>query len=222
MPPLYSSFPEASPAGDEGMPSPFHVAACPVCRLEHRRTPLQPGQRSLCTRCGSILAKRGWFGDDAALAFGVTGLVLALPAIVLPFVTVSKLHTVKVTHLVTGSAALWNEGMRLLAIWVFLCGTLAPVLLLVTLIGHLGPVRLGWTAPPAAWLRRAAHALEHWAMPEVHVLAVLVSLIKLGTLVGVAVGPGFWCYVAMSFAILVAWRSFDFSAPARSPTGGDS
>jgi paraquat-inducible protein A len=183
---------------------------CRLCAQEHRLIHLRPGERALCSRCGAVLARRGWFGRDAALAFSLTGLVLAFPAALLPFVTVSKLRGEHVAHLFTGVSALWGDGMRLLAVWVFLCGTLAPVLLLCALAAILAPHKLDRADPAESVLRRLAHALEHWAMPEVHVLAVLVSLIKLGSLVDVSVGPGFWCYVALSFTVLIAWRSFDF------------
>jgi paraquat-inducible protein A len=183
---------------------------CRLCQREHRLIGLRPGERALCSQCGAVLARRGWFGRDAALAFSLTGLVLALPATLLPFVTVSKLRGEHVAYLFTGVSALWREGMRMLAVWVFLCGTLAPLLLLGALAAILVPPKLHAADPAESLLRRFAHALEHWAMPEVHVLAVLVSLVKLGSLVDVSVGPGFWCYVALSFTVLIAWRSFDF------------
>jgi paraquat-inducible protein A len=194
--------------------------SCRICGFEHRRVALRPGQRAICVRCGALIVKRNWFGPDAALAFSVTGLVLAIPAILLPFVTVSKLRAEHVTYLFTGVSALWNDGMRLLAIWVFLCGTVAPALLLSVFLGLLLPAKFSRQGARGRFLWRAVHALQHWAMPEVHVLAVLVSLTKLGSLVDVSVGPGFWSYVAMTFTILFAWGSFDFDLQSRRAVSG--
>ena len=157
-------------------------------------------------RCGALLAHRGWLGRDAALAFAVTGALLAVPAAMLPFISVAKLGRDHTGYLLTSATALWESGMRLLAIWVAICGAAAPVLLLAALTGAIGrALRLGRGS--RAW-RLVAHAVEHWAMPEVHVLAILVALIKLGDLVEVQIGPGFWCYAGMSVAMLIAWRSF--------------
>lgn len=184
---------------------------CRLCGAEHRPVALQPGERAVCVRCGSLLLKRGRLGPHTSLAFAVTGVLLAFPAFLLPFITVAKFGHTRVNLLYSGAVALWEDGMRLLAVWVFTCGALAPALLfalLALLVGARRDVR------PATRARalRAAHALEHWAMPEVLVLAVLVALIKLGTLVNVFIGPGFWCYAALSVALLVAWRSFEFEA----------
>lgn len=190
---------------------PDDLLTCRLCGHEHRLVPLHRGESASCRRCGALLVKRSWFGDDAALAFTLTAFILAVPAVILPFVIVDKLGSERVGHLVSGVEALWAGDMKLLAVWVLLCGTLAPLFLLGTLTALLVPRRLGWPDAARSTLWPAAHALEHWSMPDVYVLAVLVALTKLGTLVNVTVEIGFWCYFAMTLMILAAWRSFEFT-----------
>ena len=71
------------------------------------------------------------------------------------------------------------------------------------------------------YLLRAARLLEHWAIPEVQVLAVLVALMKLGSVVSVSVGPGFYCYCGMAMALLIAEHSFDFDTTSPQPTASE-
>jgi paraquat-inducible protein A len=170
---------------------------------------LARGERAACTRCGTLLARRSWLGADAALAFAVTAAALAVPALMLPFIVVERIGREHTALALTGALALWEDGMRLLALWVAICGAIAPAVLLGALIVLLVRAKFGTVHSVSLRWHRIAHAVEHWAMPEVHVLAVLVALIKLGSLVHVHIGPGFWCYVAMSIALLAAWRSFD-------------
>jgi paraquat-inducible protein A len=148
------------------------------------------------------------------LAFTVTGLIFAIPSALLPLATLSKFGNQHESYLFTGILALWHNDMPFLSVWTAICGVVTPILLLGVLAGHALPAQLGWTQDDRHSLVHAAHALEHWAMPEVHILAVLVSFVKLGALVNVSAGPGLWCYGAMSISILCAWRSFELE-PAR-------
>lgn len=197
---------------DEPLPPASGAWVCSACGCAHRPAILAAGEKAACVRCGTFLREGSAFRGDGALAFAVTGLILAVPAMTLPFVSVSKLAHERVGVLFSGVSALWGDGMRLLSVWVLICGGLAPLLLLGTLVTLLGPVRLGWRTAAPRRLAAIAHAIEHWSMPEVHVLAVLVALVKLHTLVGVSLGLGFWCYIGMSFVTLLAWRNFDAAA----------
>jgi paraquat-inducible protein A len=81
---------------------------------------------------------------------------------------------------------------------------------------------MGWQNEDLRFLFRVARVLQHWAIPEVQVLAILVALMKLGSVVEVTIGPGFWCYCAMALSLLIAQHSFDFDSAATTHSTGGS
>lgn len=167
--------------------------------------PLRLGERALCVDCGSRLPSRP--NADRALAFGLTAAVLAFPALQLPVVTVRKFGAEHASYLWTGVRTLWHSGMPVLSIWVAFCGIIIPLALLTTVLMSVPPLATDMPTRSSRLWARAAAALEHWSMPEVQVLAVLVAFAKIGALVEVTPGPGLWAYGAMTVALLLAWRS---------------
>lgn len=172
-------------------------------------------------RCDAVLARGARWGLDTALVFSITGLALAIPAALLPFVSAGKLGTERISLLFTGVRSLWDGGMRSLAILVILCGGILPLALLAALAVLHAPSRMGWQKVDFRLLRRAARVLEHWAIPEVQVLAVLVALMKLGSLVDTTVGAGFWCYCAMALSLLIAQHYSASDSTASLPYTGE-
>lgn len=195
---------------------------CYLCGHEHRSVALAPGQKAECVRCDAVLAKGSRFGPDTALAFSLAGLVLAVPATFLPFLSAGKLGDLRVSHLLTGVGAFWDRGMAGTGILVLLCGCLLPVVVLAFLAVLHAPVGMGFREnADFGSLYRATRILEHWAIAEVQVLAILVSLMKLGSLVDVSIGPGFWCYCGMAASLLVAEHSFDFDTASPFPAAAE-
>jgi len=194
---------------------------CYLCGQEHRPVRLAPGEKAVCVRCEAVLAKGSRFGPDSALAFSLAGVAFLIPATLLPFVTAGKLGDLRISHLLTGVGSFWERGMVGTGILILLCGGLLPLALLSTLVVIHAPSRLGLRErTDFGILLRAARVLEHWASPEVQVLAVLVALMKLGNVVDVSVGPGFVCYCGMTISLLVAVHSFDFDTTSPFPTAG--
>ena len=192
--------------------SPNALSTCPACGLAHRVVPLQPGEKALCVRCDSLLVRGTRAGPDTVLAFALTGLVFAAPAILLPFISAGVSGNERLSLLFTGVDSLWDGGMRTLAALVFLCGGLLPIVMLVALALLHAPARWQGRRAFVPLLQRAAPLIGHWAMPEVQVLAVLVALAKLGGSVKLTIGPGFWCYCAMTLALLLAQHFSDSTA----------
>jgi paraquat-inducible protein A len=186
---------------------------CHLCGQEHQPIPLQAGRKARCRRCNTLLAIGPRAGRDAPLCFALTGLILSVPAVLLPFVEASELGDRRVSNLLTGVGALWDGDMRALAFLVLLCGALLPAILLILLVIMYAPAGFGrrWVSGQA--LTRVAKVLGSWAYPEVQVLAVLVGVVKLRSLVDLELGPGFWSYCGMAVCLLLAQHGFEFVAP---------
>jgi paraquat-inducible protein A len=193
---------------------------CRLCGQEHRPIRLAPGEKAYCTRCNTMMAKESRSGSAAPLVFSLTGLILAVPALLLPLISAGKFGDERVSLLFTGVAYLWENGMRLLACLVLLCGAVLPVALLATVAILHAPDRIRWHISNMRFLSHAARIMERWAFPEVQVLAVLVALMKMGSVVEVSIGPGFWCYCGMALSLVLAQRSFDYDPyiPLASPS----
>lgn len=173
---------------------------------------LKGREKAVCTRCGAVIAKGARFGPNAALVFSVTGLILSVPAILLPFANAGKLGNVRTSTLFTGVGAMWKDGMEPVAILVILCGVILPITLLWLLACLHAPRHILWRPTKTNEFHRAALSMEHWAIPEVQVLAILVAFMKLGSVVEVRIGPAFWCYCGTALCLIIAQQSFDFEA----------
>jgi paraquat-inducible protein A len=172
---------------------------------------LAPGEQARCHRCGTVLARGRRLGLEAPFVFALSGLLMAVPATLLPFISAGKFGDRRVSLLFTGVGALWDNGMRALSLLVLFCGGIGPIGLLMTLAVLLAP---GWRRRDPAGterreLTRLASFLQTWALPEVQVLAVIVALFKLGSLVNVEIGAGFWCYCGMTLLLILARRGFE-------------
>ena len=188
--------------------------ACPLCGQLHERIKLRPGDTVKCVRCDAQLA-RGYASNWlVTLAWVLTGLILWVPANLLPIVAVAQFGQARESLLFTGAVILWEQGMPWVAALVVLCGSAGPLLLLLAFAALLVPIALGRPTARLRFLVRWLRLLELWSIPEVYLLAVLVAFIKLGALVEAEPAAGLWCHAAMSLALLIAWRRFDIDAAA--------
>jgi len=184
---------------------------CPMCGQVHRAVAVGLVERALCTRCGTRLNTHGP-SRDATLAFVLTAIILAIPAMQLPLVVVRKFGAEHASYLWSGVQALWQDGMPLLAVWVALCGIAVPFALLAMLTALAASAQPSRLALPGKLWPRVARGIQHWSMPEVQVLAVLVAFVKIGALVDVQPGAGLWFYAAMTVAMLLGWRATHYEA----------
>lgn len=87
--------------------------------------------------------------------------------------------------------------MAPLALVVLFTCIVAPICQLLALVYVLGPLQRGQQAPHARIVYRFIRWIKPWAMLEVFMLGLLVSLVKLGGIAELGLGLGLWALAAL-------------------------
>ena len=178
------------------------LVACPACDRLHRRLELEVGERASCARCGARLQTRKPRTVDRSLAAALAALVLLALALGTPFLGLSRAGVESRISVLDAIGALWGGDFPALGAIVALGVVVLPAARYALLVAVLAPLALarGPLRPAGLARRRAfrwALALEPWAMAEIFMVGVTVSLVKVGSLARLELGIAFWAFVAL-------------------------
>ena len=183
--------------------------ACEECDLLIAVPDIQEGERALCPRCGHTLTQRPRQGFERALAFAVAGCVFFGISLAFPFLTLANGGIENVMTLLEASAAIYREQDPILAAIVFVAIIALPIALLVAIIALVAPLVLGVPAPWLPQVGKLMFGLNDWAMVEVFVIGVIVSLVKIAKLATVILGLSFWAYLLFAICLTAALSGLD-------------
>ena len=168
-----------------------------------------------CWRCGTVLIREARRGNDYVFSLIVTGIVLFLIGNAFPLVSLEAGGNGVTTTLFGAVMHLWTQDMALVASLVFVTTILAPAFdLSAMLYLTLGVLRMdaGQTDGMPPWsgrVLRAVQAVRPWGMLEVFMLGALVSIVKLGQLASVVVGPALISIGALTLVLAAANSAFN-------------
>ncbi|MFK7859512.1 MAG: paraquat-inducible protein A [Granulosicoccus sp.] len=179
------------------------LVACPGCDVLHHKRQLQPGEFARCERCNDVIQTCKPHTVDRTLAATLAALTLLLLSLFTPFLSLSRAGIESSISLLDAVQSLWESQMR----WLGLT-TLALIVLLplgrLLLMGFV-LVRLRLKRKVRRSMRiafRWALKLEPWAMADIFMVGVVVSLVKISTLANLSVGIAFWALLAL---VGVSW-----------------
>ena len=185
------------------------LIACHGCDLLVDVSELEHGNRANCPRCSYFLTRYQQDAMSRVLAYTITSLVLLGLALSFPFLSFASSGLESVMTLRSAPLSLFNYGMPELAIMVGLFIIYLPLLILLLLLSLSLPLLLGWRV---SWLKlatRGIFTLQNWAMVEVFIIGVIVSLVKIAAMADVELGLSFWAYAAFSICFTLALVSLD-------------
>ena len=191
------------------------LVACPGCDLLHRRAALALGEQARCARCRSVLSTRKPRTVERTLALSLAAIVLLLMSLTLPFLGLSRAGIESRISVLDAVRSLWTSDLRWLGLLTLALIVILPLARLVLLvwvmlgIGHPGGAH-GPPPPRHGALRRRAFRwairLEPWAMADVFMIGVAISLVKLGSVARLEIGLAFWSLCALIVATVLIER----------------
>jgi paraquat-inducible protein A len=165
-------------------------------------------QTAVCRRCDSTLAGPATGRVDAPLALAGAALVLLVPALIWPLMTVSSLGAVRESWLQTCVTALWDQGFGSLAAVVAAFSIVLPCVYLSALVFALFSLRFHVGVPLGRLFRWVQH-LRPWMMIEVYLVGGFVAYSRIKVVSTIEIDMGGWCLLAASLLFLFALTQLD-------------
>lgn len=178
------------------------LTACPHCDLLLQQTAIPEQYATVCPRCGYTLGKHHAGSLDKTLALTITGLFLYLPAILLPLLTLEKLGMSEAGNVLETILGLYHNDYIFVAATVMLSAVLFPAILLLLLFTVSLQLKIGKTNRLSIPFFRLALLLEEWAMVEVYLIGILVTIFKMNDTAAIVYDSGFFFFLALVFVTL--------------------
>jgi paraquat-inducible protein A len=185
------------------------IVACEFCDLLHEERSLAAREKALCSRCGGILYRARPDTLRRTFALNLAALVLVLVANVYPFMSFTLEGQTQVNRIVTGVILLWKAGYPPLAALILFASVLAPVAMILSGLYIAGPLLVGRVPRHLARVARFHRALAPWAMLEIYLLAVFVTITKLAAMATIRPDVGAYAFGALLLVSSAASAAFD-------------
>jgi paraquat-inducible protein A len=169
------------------------LVACPGCDLLHNRRTLKVGEFARCDRCGDVLQTNKFQSIDRSLATVLASIVMLLVSLSLPFLSLSRAGVNSTISVLDAVASLWLSDMLWLGMLTLAFIVLLPMARLLLLAWVLGRIRFRRKIRRSMRMAfRWTIRLEPWAMADIFMVGVVVSLVKISTLANLHTGLAFW------------------------------
>jgi paraquat-inducible protein A len=187
------------------------LIACKVCGQIHQLPDLRPRTVAECVRCGSRIEKRSRHSLHRTAAFSLAALLLYIPANLLPILRLELYGAVSENTIWDGVHKFYETQDYFIALIVLLASIVIPLLKLIGLLFVVITTALHsrrWLLL-RTWVYRFIESIGKWAMLDVFVVSIWVSVVKLGSLGRVLPGVGLLPFGGVVVFTLLASASFD-------------
>ncbi len=205
------------------------INICAGCDLPLEKEPVFPSQEGRCPRCGSVLATPRKDSINRTLAVSLTGLLLFIPAIFYPLLSLDAMGLEEHGSIWDSFIAFLRTGYPFVAIVVLLTSIVLPLAKLLILFITSLCLRVDSYPPNLPLLLRIYHHLQEWGMDEVYLISLFVTLIKVYDMADITYETGFFSFLGMVFTTVCLsfivdrgyfWEMIDQNSPKQETSDG--
>jgi len=188
---------------------PSNTFECHECALPVTIPLLVERQKALCPRCGLLLTAKYHNAIDRILAYSISAIFFLILSLLFEFLAFQSNGIERKIDILTSLTILMENNYQLLAVLEVLTIFIIPVLVLLSLIYLLIPLRKGVSPRGGRFILDLVYKLLPWSMVEIFVVGVLVSLVKIISLADITLGPSFFAYILFSLSMTAAVLHLD-------------
>ncbi len=171
------------------------LIACQQCDALYDKPTLKQGQSAKCARCGSTMAERKVDSIERSFYWSLAGIVLLAPAVLLPIMGVTVVGQYHHASLFDCILVLIDRGFFMIAILVFLFALAVPAVRLFGAFYIAYSFKFNRFKPSLLHFFRAFHHLDNWAMLNVFMLGIVVSMYKLFNDIELSINMGLLAFI---------------------------
>ncbi|MBL4855637.1 PqiA/YebS family transporter subunit [Idiomarina loihiensis] len=197
---------QSAPDGQPGMTA-FEqgLQTCPVCYA------LNSQNADTCYQCTEPQKTSWWRRPGTTVALITAGAIMLIPAHWLPVMETVRFGSDQPSTIIGGVTELWQSGDKPIAAIVFVASLVIPVAKVLVLITLLILAR--WQTPQTVRHRLILFKLTdwigRWSMIDIFVVAILVALVRSGSVMSVYPGSAAVSFAAAVVLTMLAAMSFD-------------
>ena len=177
------------------------IVCCHECdELVKVSNPHREG-RFKCPNCGNLLFRHKEGMVERMYALGISALVLFALTNYFPFLSFHVAESTSHANFFTSSIYLFQEEQFLLAVALMMTTMVVPFIRIMLILTLFGPLYYGYLPRYASVSLKLLTFSQPWAMLDVFLVGVFVSMVKLIKMGTIIPGTSLWAFMVMVFVM---------------------
>jgi paraquat-inducible protein A len=187
------------------------ITVCPGCDMVIATTPLDVpfGSQVICPRCRYTVRTPKKNTVTRTLALSLTGLIIYIPAHFVLLLELDALGLIDQANVIDSLIAVYQQKYLFVALVILFTAVLIPLIKLILLLIVSSGLKKNLFARQLPTLFRWYCHLEEWGMTEIFLIAILITIIKMGHTAVISYETGFFCFVGLSLILVSAVFTLD-------------